>query len=59
MKPSSIAWAISMILWLICFIISRILQKNGHEADAGTFIAMEWSFIGFSFVFLGFDHGWW
>ena len=59
MKPSSIAWTISMILWLICFIVRRKLQKNGYESEAGTFIAMEWTFIGFSFVFLGFDYGWW
>ena len=35
------------------------LQKHGYEADAGTFIAMEWAFLGFSFIFLGFNHGWW
>ncbi len=59
MKPSNIAWTISMILWLICFIISRKLQKNGYEAEAGTFISMEWTFLGFSFIFLGFNNGWW
>lgn len=59
MTPSNIAWTISMVLWLICAIIRHKLQKNGHEADAGIFISMEWSFLGFSFIFLGFSHGWW
>lgn len=59
MTPTNIAWTISMILWFVCFIISRKLQKHGYEADAGTFIAMEWTFLGFAMVFLGFNHGWW
>ena len=59
MTPSNIAWTISMILWLVCFIIRHKLQKSGYEADVGTFIAMEWSFVGFSFVFLGLNYGWW
>lgn len=59
MTPTNIAWTISMVLWLICDIISRKLQKNGYEAGAGTFIAMEWTFLGFAIVFLGFNHGWW
>ena len=59
MTPTNIAWTISMVLWLICFIISRKLQKNGYESEAGTFVAMEWTFLGFSFIFLGFNHGWW
>ena len=59
MKPSSIAWIISMVLWLICDITRYKLQKNGCESEAGTFIAMEWTFLGFAIVFLGFNHGWW
>lgn len=59
MTPINIAWTISMVLWLICFIIDHKLRKSGYEADAGTFLAMEWTFLGFSFIFLGFNHGWW
>lgn len=59
MTPSNIAWTISMVLWLICDIVHHKLQKNGCESEAGTLIAMECTFLGFAFIFLGFNHGWW
>jgi len=59
MTPSSIAWAICMILWLICIIIERKAYKDGEEIVVSMFLVLQWVFIGFGFVFLGFDHGWW
>lgn len=59
MTPPNIAWTICMILWLICFIISRKFQHNNDIGAAGFFLALEWMFLGFSFIFLGFSHGWW
>ena len=52
MTPPNIAWTICMILWLICFIISRKFQHNNDIGAAGFFLALEW-------MLLGFSHGWW
>ena len=59
MKPAEIGQLISIIVWLINFIFSIIATKEGDEVNANYFNSMELMALGFMWIFIGFNNGWW
>jgi hypothetical protein len=59
MKPAEIGELISIIIWLIYFILSIVANKKGDEVNANFFNSIELMALGFMWIFIGFNHGWW
>ena len=59
MKPAEIGQLISIIIWFISLLLSRIAYKDGNETDSNFFYLIELVALGFMWIFIGFNHGWW
>ena len=59
MAPSEIGWLVSMLLWLLSYIVSRIAERHGKEELCNVFIVLQWLFVGFSWIFIGYIRNWW
>ncbi len=59
MKPAEIGQQISMLIWLINFILSLVVHSKGDEISANFFTSIEVMALGFMWIFIGFNHGWW
>jgi hypothetical protein len=59
MKPAEIGEIISIIVWFINFILRIIAKKIGDEVNANFFNSIELMALGFMWIFIGFNHGWW
>lgn len=59
MKPAEIGQIVSMVIWLINFILSIIARREGDEVNANFFNLIELMALGFMWIFFGFNHGWW
>ena len=59
MKPAEIGELISIIVWFIHFILSIVANKKGDEVNANFFASIEFMALGFMWIFIGFNSGWW
>ena len=59
MTAANIAWIICLVLWVICFFMTKFANNRNEEGIALFFIAMQFLFLSLQWVFLGFGHGWW
>lgn len=59
MEPAVIGWIISVVVWFINFILSVIARRVGDEISNNFFNSIEIMALGFMWIFVGFNHGWW
>ena len=59
MTAANIAWIICLVLWVICFFMTKFANNRNEEGIALFFMGMQFLFLSFQWVFLGFDRGWW
>ena len=57
MTPIDIGFWISIIFWLINWIMAIITKKD--KVESRFYLAMEFIGLGFMWIFIGFDNGWW
>ena len=59
MEPAVIGWIISVVVWFINFILSVIARRVGDEISSNYFNSIEIMALGFMWIFVGFNYGWW
>lgn len=59
MTPASIGWTVSLIVWLVFTTIYWISYSVKEIHTMQLFCALQFIALGFMWVFLGFNHGWW
>ena len=59
MEPAVIGWIISVVVWFINFILSVIARRVGDEISSNYFNSIELMALGFMWIFVGFNYGWW
>lgn len=57
MTPTNIGFWISTIFWLINWIMEKVMHND--EAASRFYLTMEFVCLGFMWIFIGFNHGWW
>ena len=59
MSAATLAWLITLILWLVFIIITAIaVQRNNSEVST-VGVILQFVCVGFMWIFLGLSAGWW
>ena len=59
MTPIQITQIVILIIWLISFLMVRAARSINDEVNANFFLSLELTTVGFMWIFIGFNHGWW
>lgn len=57
MTPINIGFWVCIIFWFINWIMEKIVHND--EVESKFYLAMEFICLGFMWIFIGFNHGWW
>lgn len=57
MTPTNIGFWICIIFWSINYIMEKVMIDD--EVASKFYLAMEFICLGFMWIFIGFNHGWW
>ena len=57
MTPIDIGFWVCIIFWFINWIMEKIVHND--EVESRFYLAMEFIGLGFMWIFIGFNHGWW
>ena len=57
MTPVDIGFWVCIVFWSINYIMEKVTIDN--EVESKFYLAMEFICLGFIWIFIGFDNGWW